>query len=479
MADPRPFFCVHGHFYQPPREDPFTGVYREEREAAPYPNWNTRVTAESYHPLAEAGNFGRISFNLGGTLARWMDRHAQPTYDRIIHDVRAYYQEQGIVNSLAQPVHHTILPLARGRDKRCQIRWGIASFSARFGCRPEGLWLPEMAVDYDTLEAVADSGVRFVILSDEQLRGDLSHGSGPYKVRLRRDRELTIFVRDRSLSNGFAFNMPSAKQARPWINSTLHWRKPGSLTLLATDGETFGHHHKHGVDVLTALTTPTSQDAYEITTLGVYLRDHLPTIEVEIVENSAWSCAHNLGRWSTGCSCTPGYGYWKGALRRALDNLAHSIDEIFAMAMRSRDLAPWAVRDAYIQVILGQMTGSQFLAAHHLGHLPAVAQQQLLSLLDAQLHRQRMYTSCAFFFEELERLEPRYAIGNAIQALALVRYATGDDLTSSFKRDLSIAVSPSTGRTGAQILMEILESAEMGESPLGGSMRQLRPPLSA
>lgn len=475
MGDAKPFFCVHGHFYQPPRENPFTGFYRDEREAAPYPNWNARITAESYHPIAEAGNFNRISFNLGGTLARWMDRHDGATYGRIVNDVRAYHQQHGVVNALAQSVHHTILPLARGRDKRCQIRWGIASFAARFGHQPDGLWLPEMAVDYETLNVVADSGLRFVVLSDEQVRGDLSNGSGPYKVRLEDDRYITVFVRDRGLSNAFAFNMPSAKQARAWINSTLHWRKPGALTLLATDGETFGHHHKHGVEVLTALTTPSPQDVYVITTLGDYLRQHPPTIEVEIVENSAWSCSHSLGRWATGCSCTSGCGYWKGALRRALDNLAHDTDEIFATAVRARDLAPWALRDAYVEVVLGQTDGPKFLAQHHLGHLPTVIQQQLLCLLEAQLHRQRMYTSCAFFFEDLERLEPRYAISNAVQALALVRYATGDDLTPSFRRDLSIAVSPSTGRNGAQIFQDILESAQMGESPLGGSMRASRP----
>lgn len=477
MGDAKPFFCVHGHFYQPPREDPFTGEYRDEPEAAPFPNWNTRITAENYHPNVVAGNFDRISFNLGGTLARWMERHAPDTYTQIVASVQNYHHRHGTVNALAQSVHHTILPLARGRDKRCQIRWGIASFVARFGYQPDGIWLPEMAVDYDTLDAVADSGVWFVILSDEQVRGDLSNGSGPYKVRLEDGRYLTVFIRDSGLSNAFSFNMPSAKQARTWVNSTLHWRKPGSLTLLATDGETFGHHHRHGVDVLTALTTPGSQDVYEITTLSAYLRQHPPTTEITVVENSAWSCAHNLGRWATGCSCTSGTGYWKGALRRALDNLAHDIDEIFATAVRARDLAPWALRDEYIEVVLRQSDGPKFLARHHLGNLSTVTQQQLLCLLDAQVHRQRMYTSCAFFFEDLERIEPRYAISNAVQALALVRYATGDDLTPSFRRDLSIAVSPSTGRTGAQILQDILESAQMGESPLGGSMRVSRPTI--
>ena len=475
MSDAKPFLCIHGHFYQPPREDPFTGTYRHEPEAAPYENWNERITAECYAPNAQAGNFRRISFNLGGTLARWMDLHAHETYEQLVAAVRYYYRRYSVVNGLAQAVHHTILPLARGRDKRCQVRWGIASFQHRFSYRPDGIWLPEMAVDYDTLEAVAESGLWFVILSEDQLRGDLSQGAGPYKVQLSRNRYITIFARNTNLSNAFSFNMPAAKDAREWINGTLRKRPPGSLTLLATDGETFGHHHKQGVEVLRALTSPTPQDPYEVTTLGHYLRQHPPTVEVEVVENSAWSCAHHLGRWATGCSCTPECGHWKGALRRALDNLSRSIDEIYAGIVRSKDLAPWSLRDDYIAVLLGQVTGLNFLAEHHLGHLSTVAQQQLLTLLEAQVYRQRMFTSCAFFFEDLERLEPRYAIANAIKAIALVRYASGDDLSRAFRRDLSIAVSQRTGRTGAQIIDELLHEAHLGESPLGGVMSLTRP----
>ncbi|MBN1259819.1 MAG: DUF3536 domain-containing protein [Anaerolineae bacterium] len=471
----RSFLCIHGHFYQPPREDPFSGEYRIEPEAAPFPNWNARITAECYAPIANAGIFERISFNLGGTLARWMDRHAGETYGKIVESVGRYYRRFNLVNGLAQSVHHTILPLARGRDKRCQIRWGIRSFESRFGHRPDGIWLPEMAVDYSVLEAVAESGLWFVVLSDEQVRGDLSAGAGPYKVRLSTDRFVTVFIRDRHLSNSFSFNMPAPKVARTWINDTVRSRPSGGLTLLATDGETFGHHHRHGVDVLQELTSPGIHDAYEITTLGHHLRQHPPAIEVEVLENTAWSCMHNLGRWATGCACTAGCGYWKGALRRALDNLSRDIDEIYANAVRSRDLAPWALRDDYIEVLLGKIDGPTFLAQHHLGHLSSIAQQRILGLLEAQVYRQRMFTSCAFFFEDLERIEPRYAISNAIQAIALVRYATGDDLTSSFRRDLSVALSPTTRRSGAQIMSEILDQAEMVESPLGGSMRMTRP----
>ncbi|HOU12471.1 MAG TPA: DUF3536 domain-containing protein [Anaerolineae bacterium] len=467
MKSAKPLLCVHGHFYQPPREDPFTGKYRYEPSAAPFPNWNARVTAECYAPNAAIGNFGRISFNLGGTLARWMAENVRDTYQRIVDDVAHHAYQCGVSNGIAQSVHHTILPLARGRDKRCQIRWGIASYAQRFGMHPEGIWLPEMAVDYETLEAVAETGLAFVILSGEQVRGDLSHGAGPYRVRLPHGRTINVFVRERGASDYLSFNMPEVGSVRPWANAMMSGRPHDSLTLIATDGETFGHHHKQGVRVLEALTTPGDEDAYEVTTLARYMHQHPPRAEVEIVENTAWSCAHQLGRWATGCHCTPGCGQWKGALRRALDNLSHDIDEIYAEATRRRNLAPWSLRDEYIRVVLRQVSGAAFLSEYYLGHLSTVAQQRLLDLLEAQVHRQRMFVSCAFFFEDLERIEPRYAIASAVQAMALVSHATGDDLTRAFRRDLSIAVSPGTGRTGAQILDEIMAGANFADSPLG------------
>ncbi|HQE92739.1 MAG TPA: DUF3536 domain-containing protein [Anaerolineae bacterium] len=468
MTSAKPLLCVHGHFYQPPREDPFTGKYRYEPSAAPFPNWNARIAAECYAPNAATGNFGRISFNLGGTLARWMSENVRDAYQRIVDDVARYAYQYGVGNGIAQAVHHTILPLARGRDKRCQIRWGIASYVHRFGMLPEGIWLPEMAVDYETLEAVAETGLAFVILSAEQVRGDLSCGAGPYRVRLPHGRTMNVFIRERSASDCLSFSMPSVEAVRPWANALMAGRPHDSLTLIATDGETFGHHHKHGVRVLEALTTPGDTDAYEMTTLARYMHQHPPHVDVEIVENTAWSCTHRLGRWATGCQCTLGYGQqWKSALRRALDNLSRDIDEIYAEATRRWNLAPWSLRDEYIRVVLQQVSGPAFLSEYYLGHLSTVAQQRLLDLLEAQVHRQRMFVSCAFFFEDLERIESRYAIASAVQAMALVSHATGDDLTRAFRRDLSIAVSPGTGRTGAQILDEIMAGANFADSPLG------------
>ena len=454
--------CIHCHCYQPPRADPFTGHIPREPDAAPYLNWNERITAECYAPLAEAGYFGQISFNLGGTLARWLDEQAHATYARIVAAERDYYQAHAASNGVAQPVHHTILPLARRRDKICQVRWGIASFAHRFGHRPDGMWLPEMAVDAETLEIVAAEGVRFTVLSDEQVQGDLARGAGPYRVRLASGGEIAVFVRDRDLSNGLSFGMPNAAGVEDWLRAHMEWRSErGGLALIATDGETFGHHFRQGVEVLGRILAGGETHGYQVTTLGLYLRQNPPQAELKVMENTAWSCAHRLDRWVVGCGCTAGDGRWKGALRRALDNLACDLDGVYVQEAQRLGVEAWPLRDDYIAVILGQVDGPGFLAGHGLGHLGSEGGQRLLALLEAQFYRQRMYASCTFFFEDLDRHEPRYAIANGVRALALTRYATGDDLLHGFRRDLQVAMSGRTGRTAADLLDEILAQAQV------------------
>jgi len=452
--------CIHCHFYQPPRMDPFTGKIPREPDAAPYANWNERITAECYAPNAEAGHFERISFNLGGTLAHWLDEHAHDTYARIVASENAYRQAHGVSNGLAQPVHHTILPLARLRDRICQVRWGIASFTHRFGHRPQGVWLPEMAVDTETLEILAAEGLRFTILTDEQVRGDLEAGSGPYLVRLSRKHRFVVFVRDRALSNALSFGMPDPAGTDAWLEEQLGWRRQrDKLVLIATDGETFGHHHRQGVEVLKRILDGERAHGYVLTALERYLRDNPPEAELELIENTSWSCAHGLHRWVIGCGCTPGDSRWKCALRRALDNLASELDAVYVSEAEQLGALPWALRDDYIAVVLGRVSGQTLLAEHELSHLSTRDAQRLLWLLEAQFYRQRMYASCAFFFEDLDRLEPRYAIANAVRAMALTHYATRDDLCRGFRRDLRMAVSGQTGRTGADILDEMLEKA--------------------
>ena len=459
--------CIHAHFYQPPRADPFTGRFPREPGAAPYSNWNERIAAECYAPLAEASHFGRISFNLGGTLARWLDNHAHATYERIVTAERGYRETHTVGNGLAQPVHHTILPLARRRDKICQIRWGIASFKYRFGHEPLGMWLPEMAVDCETLEIMAAQGIRFTILSDEQVRGDLDAGAGPYWVRLPDGGRFAVFVRDRVLSNALSFGMPDSAYVDEWLRDQVEWRCRGRgamtapLLLIATDGETFGHHHRQGVEVLGHILSAGDAHGYSLTTLGVHLRQNPPQAEVEVIENTAWSCSHGLNRWVIGCDCTPGDSRWKGALRRAMDNLACDLDCVYVQEAHRLGFDPWPLRDDYIVVVMGQIDGPAFLSGNGMSHLSSEETRRLLWLLEAQFHRQRMYTSCAFFFDDLGRHEPCYAIANAVRALALTRYATGDDLLHGFRRDLRVAVSGKTGRTGADVLDEILERARV------------------
>jgi alpha-amylase/alpha-mannosidase (GH57 family) len=453
---PDGFLCIHGHFYQPPRSDPSTGQIPQEASAAPYANWNERITAECYSPMAIAGHFEAISFNLGSTLARWLAQNADETYEKIVRGEQAYYAAHGVGNGLAQPAHHTILPMARRRDKICQVRWGLASFAHRFGHPPAGMWLPEMAVDLETLETISSEGVRFVILSDEQVEGELVAGAGPYQVRLRGSKDIAIFVRDRALSNSLSFTMPEPDTIQEWLDQHLTPRQSdGDLLLIATDGETFGHHNPQGVEVLTDILSAAAENAFELTTLELYLSQNPPQHDITIIENTAWSCSHRLGRWVSGCDCTPGDGRWKGTLRRALDNLACDLDTVFLKETQRLGIGAWELRDSYIEVVLGKTDGPSFLVAHDLGHLDSQDEHLLLMLLEAQLYRQRMYASCTFFFDDLDRLEPRYAIANGFKALSLTKQATGEDLTSSFRRDLSVAVSGVSGKSGSDVLEEL------------------------
>jgi hypothetical protein len=450
------FLCIHGHFYQPPRTDPFSGRIPREPDAAPYANWNERITAECYAPLAAAGAFERISFNLGGTLARWLDENAHPTYQRIVASEQAHRAAHGVSNGLAQPVHHTILPLARRRDKICQVRWGIASFAHRFGHHPKGMWLPEMAVDSETLEVLAAEGIRFTILSDQQVQGDLDQGAGPYRTRLSGGGEIAIFVRDHQLSDSLSFGMPDPDSVGEWLREQVSWRcQEGHLVLVATDGETFGHHHRQGVEVLGRILAAEGETCH-LTTLELYMRQHPPRAGVTVRQNTSWSCVHGLDRWAVGCDCTEGDSRWKGALRRALDNLACDLDAVYVAEAKRAGADPWSLRDGYIAVVLGQVDGAVFLSQNDLGHLSTEDARRLLTLLEAQFYRQRMYASCTFFFDDLNRHEPRYAIANAVRALALTRYATGEEVSVSFRRDLGVAVSRRTGRSGADLFQELV-----------------------
>jgi hypothetical protein len=459
---PDHYFAIHTHLHQPPRGNPFAddelGV---EAGAEPYQNFNEKAAALCYTPNAEMGNFDRVTFNLGSTLARWMEQRAPETYARIVTADKGNLETTGVGNAIAQPVHHTILPLCRERDETLQVRWGLMSFEHRFGRPAEGMWLPEMAVDLHTLQVLHDNGVKFTLLSQAQVR-NANDGAGPYRIRLPSGDWIAVYVRDDYHSVQLAYGVRTLGGAGRWARGTLAplKRNYGRLFLLALAGETFGYHHvgeEHFLHWL--LVYEAGAIGYEVTTLTRDLREHPPTQEIELIEYTAWSCPHGLARWSTGCDCTSGDARWKGALRRAFDNLANQLDEAYVDLARDLGVDPWPLRELYFRVRLGQLTEGQFLREAQLARLDAKQAGRMLTLLLAQYYRQRMYMSYTFFYEDIDRAEPRFGIANAVRAMLLTQQATGADFGGEFRRDLAQAVSNQSGKTGAQILDEVLALA--------------------
>jgi hypothetical protein len=448
--------CIHGHFYQPPRENPFTGTIPVEPGAEPFHNFNEKVHSECYKPNADLGNFELISFNFGPTLANWLQAQFPTTHDRIVASDRYHQSTFGVANGMAQAYNHTILPLTAHRDKLTQIAWGITDFCYRFGHMPAGMWLPEMAVDLDTLEAMADMGLRYTILSPSQVRhvnGDWVDGKSPCTIELSGGRRFTIFIRHEEISNRLAFDQgltASAQSFAHWCRETANGS--GGLFVLAIDGETFGHHQpmrQHFLRSLLRFEAP--KVGFRITTPEKYLGRNTSQCKVVPIENTAWSCGHGLARWSTGCNCTPGDQQWKTRLRTAFDRLAGGIDALYQSECRPWIDHPWKLRDSYINVILGKTDVPTLLQQFSSRAIPSHDVVRLSQLLEAERYTQAMYTSCGWFFEDLSRIETRNNIGCAAMAIELVNQATGIDLSPSLRNDLASAKSWITDENGRDI----------------------------
>jgi hypothetical protein len=433
------FLCVHCHLNEPPYGNPFVDKPLDKADTAPYQNRQERVIAKCYKPNADLGNYDKLSFNIGYELARLIRQYDPDTFNRIVQADHNHLEQFGTGNAIGTPLNHTILPLCHRSDKVTQVAWGKAAFEQQFGRPCEGMWLPEMAVDYETLDVLAEQGIRWTILSEDQIDSPVC-GAGPYRVETPAGNQITVFVRDLSLSNDIAFNLGRFGGAGRWAREVLLPRKrdAGRLTLIATDGSTFGYHWPGEEQFIYWLLSYEALAAgYEMTTLARYLQ----TVEVEetvgIKENTAWTCFHELSRWTTGCQCTPGDDSWKGALRRAFDNIRDKLDSAYSDTVGGLGIDAEALRNNYIHVILGQIAPDEFLPEQGI-RLDKQAADRLMTLLEAQYYRQCMYNSGVFHNYKLDDPTIEYAIANARRAIELVKSAGGKDLSPSFRRGLSI-----------------------------------------
>ena len=349
------YLCIHGHFYQPPRENPWLGEVEYQPSASPFHDWNERITRECYGPntrarvhradgliLKLANNFAHMSFNFGPTLLSWMQRHKPDVYDAVLRaDSESQKKFSGHGAALAQVYNHLIMPLANSRDKRTQIYWGIQDFEHRFARKPEGMWLAETAVDLETLDIMAEYEIKFTILAPHQAFRIREIGAGkwqdvtgqkvdpkqPYLCRLPSGRTIVIFFYDGPISHEVSFGdlLDNGKMFADRLLSAFADTAEPQLVHIATDGETFGHHHQFGEMALAyCLHYIASNDHAKITIYGEYLDRFPPTSEVEIFENTSWSCVHGVARWRDDCGCSTGKHScwtqaWRAHLREAMD----------------------------------------------------------------------------------------------------------------------------------------------------------------
>jgi alpha-amylase/alpha-mannosidase (GH57 family) len=474
------YICIHGHFYQPPRENAWLEAIETQDSAHPYHDWNQRISAECYAANAASrildaegriiqivNNYSKMSFNFGPTLLAWMEAHAPDVYRAVLEaDAQSRQQFSGHGSAIAQAYNHMILPLAHPRDKYTQVCWGIEDFKHRFGRKPEGMWLPETAVDLESLDMMAEQGVRFTILSPYQaarvrligkekwknVNAGTIDPTMPYMVRLPSGRSQAIFFYDGPISHAVAFEQ-ILKSGEAFTNRLMGGfaghRRRAQLVHIATDGETYGHHQPFGdMGLAYALNYIESNALARLTNYSEYLEKYPPTYEVEILENTSWSCAHGVARWYRDCGCNtgrqPGWNQaWRQPLRNALDGLRDGLAPAFEDKMGRYLKNPWGARNDYIQIVLDRSPQNfeRFLGSHALRELSAVERIDVLKLLEMQRQVMLMYTSCGWFFDELSGLETVQVIQYAGRAIQLFNEVFGSNLEPGFLEQMQQAKS--------------------------------------
>lgn len=498
------YICVHCHFYQPPRENPWLEFVERQDSAYPFHDWNERITAECYAPngasrvLASDGyitqivnNYSRINFNFGPTLLSWLEAKMPEVYRSILsadHESQAKFSGHG--SAIAQVYNHMILPLANARDRWTQIYWGVRDFEARFQRKPEGMWLAETAVDLESLDFLAQQGIKYTILAPSQAgkvrklhQGgrwkDVSGGAidptRPYLQKLAGERSIALFFYDGPISRAVAFEhlLDSGEQfARRLSSGFSEDRSWAQLMHIATDGESYGHHHKNGDMALAyALNFIEEQQLAKLTNYGEFLERFPPQVEVQIVERSSWSCPHGVERWNSDCGCSSGHpGWnqaWRGPLRAALDWLRDECATRFEQTGKDLFHDPWGARNEYIGVILdrGDESRNRFFAANASHPLNSGEKVKALKLLELQRHAMLMYTSCGWFFDEISGLETVQVIEYAGRVLQLAHdiFADAPQLEKGFLARLSAAKSNiAEDKDGAEIYRKSVRPAIVG-----------------
>ena len=412
-------------------------------------------------------NFERLSFNVGPTLWNWMFEQHADTCAEIVKQEHVDWKRYGVSNAMAQPYNHSILPLANKEDKLTQIRWGIEDFEFRYGHRPQGMWLPETAVDLETLETLVECGIEYTILAPWQAE-ELLDANRPYLLAVDGKRKLSAFFYNQDLSTRISFDPTSTVNADEFLRQAiLPQFKSGKdadgvpqLVTLASDGELYGHHQPFRDKFLQHLLNEALKESDITWTYpALWLKEHPAQELVAIKERTSWSCPHGVARWAGPCGCTP-HGKWKLALRNALDALAQQLDLLYFDELHPFLKDPWELRHRYIQVLHGQKHLGDLIAELGSVSLPSATLSRIELLLAAQTERQRMFTSCGWFFEDFDRIEPKNNVRYAAQAVWLTQLATGVDLSGQAIEWLRPVKSWKNGLRADEIFSQHLERAE-------------------
>lgn len=460
-VEPRPALLVHGHFYQPAREDPFTGFVPRDPSASPAHDWNDRVVQEAYAPNAALGNLGRIGWDLGPTIARWLREHRPEIHATVMRQARP-----GSV--MAQAYHHAILPLASVRDRRTEIRWALRDVELRTGQRPDGLWLPETAVDRATLRIAAQEGVRWTILAPWQAAEGVDVRV-PARIDLGDGLSIVALFYDAGLSTAVSFDPDATADADAFAREVVlprlgHARAAGDppMALICTDGELYGHHQPFRDLFLERLLSVGAGHASIVAmTPGEWIAsiDLAAIVSGAIVERTSWSCHHGIARWAGPCGCTADGG-WKAPLRQAFDRIASAIDTATEGHLAAQGIDTWAARDRYADVASGYLSPEAWVAdelerAHDGGAADAAG--PLATLMAAQASRLAMFASCGWYWDDPRRPETRQVLRFAAHAVRTVDRVCRTTLEERLVDDLGTVPVPG-GQDGAQLYDEALAS---------------------